>query len=670
LVMFAYIFLVIASLLIIKPVSSSLFLVRFGVEQLPYVFVLVALFAAIAAAIYSRFAKNVRINYLIFNTNIVSIASLIIFWFLLRFSIGGSYLYCAFYIWAAIFGVITSAQFWLLANYIFNAREAKRLFGFIGAGAISGGIFGGYPTNFLAPRANTENLLFFSIGFLLIRLFLLRLIWIKYGRYKHQQIKTSSWRLKKEDTSDNPVKLILNSRHLTYAASLIATGIIAANLADYQFSAIASKAIGDPDRLTAFFGFWMSNLNIASLAVQLLLTRRILKHSGVITSLFFLPLGLLVGAAAVLFAPGFWSAILIKVCGGSFKHSINKSSIELLFLPIPLEIKNRAKSFIDIFLNNLANGIAGIILILLTIVLDLSVSHLSLVIVGLVAVWIFFIIRVKAEYADSFRQAIERRTIDLDQQSLNLQDASVMKSFLKVLDGNNERQILYILNLLEDSESTELVPYLKKLIAHPSNEVKACVLTLAFRFNYIDLSSEAKELIENNDLNVRIKAINYLCKLSKDRQKTFLGFLNHDNYLVNGTVMLNAAYEALENKQLGKRLNLSKFYKEMFEEYKHPDENSEKQRFMMVIGARIIGIINDSEFYPYLHRLIESKYADVQQAAIISAGKTRSNEFIPSLLSHLKIKLLMKSLMITLKTFSDLWDCDMNRRIYTTPISA
>ena len=45
--MFGYIFLVIASLLIIKPVRNSLFLTEIGITKLPYAFILVAVFAAI-----------------------------------------------------------------------------------------------------------------------------------------------------------------------------------------------------------------------------------------------------------------------------------------------------------------------------------------------------------------------------------------------------------------------------------------------------------------------------------------------------------------------------------------------------------------------------------------------------------------------------------------------
>ena len=42
--------------------------------------------------------------------------------------------------------MVTTSQFCSVSQYGFNSREAKRLYGFIGAGAIAGGDFRGYLT--------------------------------------------------------------------------------------------------------------------------------------------------------------------------------------------------------------------------------------------------------------------------------------------------------------------------------------------------------------------------------------------------------------------------------------------------------------------------------------------------------------------------------------------
>ena len=50
-------------------------------------------------------------------------------------------------------------QFWMLANYVYDPRQAKRLFPILGMGATLGGIVGGYITQYTAPLIGTENLL-------------------------------------------------------------------------------------------------------------------------------------------------------------------------------------------------------------------------------------------------------------------------------------------------------------------------------------------------------------------------------------------------------------------------------------------------------------------------------------------------------------------------------
>jgi AAA family ATP:ADP antiporter len=636
--MFVILFLLIACLMIIKPIRNSLFLVKFGVEKLPYVFVLVALFSAAVASLYSRYSRRIRLNNLISITILISIASLLVFWFLLNFRFQGNWIFYAFYIWGAIFGVVVTTQFWLLANHIFNAREAKRLFGFIGAGAISGGIFGGYLTTYLAPVLKTENLIFFCIGFLIICLFLIRMVWSQSERSGHgEKFSRRRW-INRPESADNPVKLILNSRHLLYLAGIIGVSVVVANLVDYQFSAVASAIITDTDRLTAFFGFWVSTLSIIALIIQLFLTRRILKYLGVTASLFFLPVGLLIGAAAILVKPSLWTAILAKVSDGSLKHSINQAGTELLALPLAQEIKNKAKAFIDVFIKNFAEGLGGILLIAMTAGLGFSLPHISLIIIGLIAVWTFLIIRAKQEYIDSFRVAIDKRAINIEQQSLNLQDASIFKNFLKVLDSENERQILYVLSLLEDIKNDDLIPYLEKLITHPSCEIKSLVLKMALLFENLDLTPVAKDLIDQGDHNLRIEAICYLCRQSHDNVSILKDFLHQEDYRVRSAALICVSREWKKNKDFRKEMDLKMLLEEMFTSLRQNGSDNEKNVFVKIDIAKAIGITRNPEFFPSLRILLEDESLDVLQAAIISAGQINALELVPILMTHLTTK--------------------------------
>src|SRR5207249_866487 len=63
------------------------------------------------------------------------------------------------YVWASVAGVLLPAQVWTLANQVMTTREAKRLFGIVSGGAISGWIVGGFVTRAIANRSGTADLL-------------------------------------------------------------------------------------------------------------------------------------------------------------------------------------------------------------------------------------------------------------------------------------------------------------------------------------------------------------------------------------------------------------------------------------------------------------------------------------------------------------------------------
>lgn len=653
LLMFCYIFMIVSSLMILKPVRNSIFLVTLGAEKLPYVFILVALFAALVSYLRTKLDKNRGLHQQILSSLVIFAVSFLAFWLLFRAGYKHSWFLFGFYVWVSMFAVVSSTQFWLLANHIYNARQARRLFGVIGAGAISGAIFGGYLTNILAPRLHTENMIIFCVAFVTVCIGLLLLIWkvatkkSRPGRPLKQNIRIVSGK------DAGPIKLILGSKHLLYLSGLIWTGVCVGNLADYQFNAIASQSITDEDDLTAFFGFWLSNLNILSLAIQLFLTFRVTKNYGVGVSLLFLPVGLLVGTTAVLIQPRIWSAVFIKISDGAFKHSINRAGMELLYLPIPDRVKNKAKSFIDVVIKNLATGFAGVLLVILT-AMHVSVRYVGVANFLLIAFWVLLIIRLKREYVESFRRAVLKRTINLDQQSVRIEDASVFGSMVKVLEGQNVRQILYVLSLLEGIRDNKLVPYLTKLTTHPSDEVKAVALRLARQYDELDLTVSATALATASAQSVRLEAIEYLCERSENKLGTLRGFLDHSDYSVQDTALLCAAREWRNSKEFRDAVDIRTYIEEKHKAVLGERGEEDRVRSFLSNTARAVGIAGDHRLHPYLASMFNvAKYPDVVQAAVEGAGETGDMDFVPLLVQQLKTKNIRRFARESLSRYGD-----------------
>jgi AAA family ATP:ADP antiporter len=639
LLMFAYIFLVICCLLMLKPVRNSLFLEIYSVKDIPYVFMLVAIFAAVVTSVYGRFAQKVRLDLLIKTTLLIILSNLLFFWLLLYFNYQGGWFLFVFYVWVAIFGVITTSQFWVLANYIFDAREAKRLFGFIGAGAISGGILGGYSTR-ISLWIGTENILLICAALLSFCLVILPRVWKR--RAKEHQIEKirQKQQLRHGAASANPFKLLKGSRHLVYLSVIVGIGVVVANLVDYQYIAIAKSIYPDKDELTAFFGFWLSTLSIISLVIQLFLTRRVLETFGVGLSLFFLPLGILIGAVSILLYPVLWAAILIKVSDGSFKQSINKAGLELLVLPIPSQIKPQAKAFIDVFVDSLATGIGGVLLILFTTAWGFAIGQISLVIIPLILAWIVFILAVRKEYINAFRLAIEKRTVDPEELFVNIQDLSLFESALKVLEGDNEKQIFYVLTLLENVKNERFISHFRNLLHHSSEDVRLHVLKIVAEYKTFDLSGDIAPLMEDQNWEVRAEALSYLFQKSFPQEKINLlqKFLHHPDYQTRAAALMSAARGSAESETIRKFFPMKRLIEDTLKSIKQMQGDEKKEQFIRRNIAQAIGEARNPELFSYLHILLNDSASEVLKCAVISAGKTGAREFVPVLIDLLNHK--------------------------------
>ena len=654
--MSSYVFLTIATLLVIKPVRNSLFITTFGVSQLPYAFIAVALVAGVFIHFYSKFAARVRLTTLINNTFLASAVCFFGFWLFFSNALENAAIVYVFYVFGTIWGVVTVSQFWLLANELFDARQARRLFSILGAGSIAGGIFGGYLTNFLAPFTGTNNLLLICIGFLAVCMALLFVI--QKRNLKHAGTRQQAERPKFSETksaAQSTVQIVKNSRHLKYMASLVGVSVIVANLVDYQFSAVAAETIQNEDELTAFFGFWLSTLSICSLGIQFVLTGQILKRYGVGASLLFLPIGILVGSVILLITPALWAATFIKVSDGSFKQSINKAGIELLSIPIPGKIKKQAKAFIDVFVDSLATGLGGVALILLTAILGLSTQQISFFVILLVALWLYLIVQVKSAYVNSFRTAIEKRALDFDKEPLKIQDAVVLEGLLNTLEtSRSEKQIIFILDALQNTNSDRIVPHVERLLEHKSGEILTRCLTILRRMEISGFEEKIKSFLSHPDKEVREEAIRYQCVFSENAPALLNEYLNRQDVRIQTATLMCAAREYAANSNARESIRIVDLVREVFASLENKRFESEEEcSLMKATLADVIGEVNEPELSPYLERLFEDKDANVLAAAIACAGKTRAEQFIDTLLGFLSDKYLRSQAREALANFGE-----------------
>lgn len=445
-----YIFLVITVLLIVKPTVNTLFLSSLGADRLPYGYLMVALVAILSSYFYNYVIK-------IYSFKKIAITTLSTFSLLfmllavaLHFRFLAQWVLYVYYVLIALFAVVVTSQFWILANMVYNACEAKRLFRFIGAGAIAGGIFGGYLTTLVSATFGNKVSILIAALLILCCIPILQQIWkLRLGTLTIYTRKKKAHQEKSPDVT--AFKLIRNSKHLSFLALIIGISIIVAKLVDFQFSDFAHRAIPNSDELASFLGFWFSSFNVAALLIQLFLTNKILGRLGVTSTMLILPLGIALGCLLFLTIPELWVLIIIKGLDGSFKQSINKAAVELSILPIPYSIKNQAKSFIDIVVDSVATGLAGFLLIFVIKGMNLDTKFVTILILLFLFIWLVLIFKLRDAYFESFRSNLQSLLFDDKNSKNKLRKEGTIASARKILQEGTEAEILTILNRLSSN---------------------------------------------------------------------------------------------------------------------------------------------------------------------------------------------------------------------------
>ena len=643
-VMQMYIFLIICTLLVVKPTVNSLFLSEHGARNLPFAFLLVALFAGFVTSFISRTFSKKSLLTVVRGTLFVSIICLGLFGYFLGNHSTGWLLY-AVYVWVAVFAVLTASQFWLLANDVFNTREAKRIFGFIGAGAIAGGIAGGYLATFLVPYIGSSNLLYVGAGLLLLGFPLLSIVKKRFVKVRLRPKPTT-----RQSDSSAAWRLVLENKHLKYLALIVGISVLVAKLVDYQFSAIAAERISDQDRLTGFFGFWFSTFNVLSLLIQLFLTSRLLKKLRLGYSLMLLPGGILIGAILLLFIPELWVAVLLKMSDGCLKQSVNKSAFELLSLPIPNRIKGKTKTFIDVLVDSVATGLSGVLLLLVIRQLELPPEAVSILTIALIALWIFLIRGIEKTYVVSFRKKITRP----DRQDEATLAAEVPS--LKALSAKSTAdKTLAVLRRIGKYKRIDLRDGIQKLLDHRSEFVRAEALRHLgdYEEDNPQLNGRIRRMLFDKSSTVKIEAFLYLLQHAPELRHDLLEeYLQHGDFHVRGAALVGYAKLCGRGEIDPSEYPLTDLTEDLIAERAFLQDKNMRD-FVDIVLAHAIGHGSIEEYYDYLITLFEVAPLAVKRQAIFATGLTKDLRFVPHLLQFLKKPNLRKRAAVALSGYKE-----------------
>jgi ATP:ADP antiporter, AAA family len=346
---------------ITRPTSNSLFLTLFSSKGYPWVWL-------------ATVPLNLGVIYL-YNRFLPKIGPLKILWIFAGLTAGINALagllftklplFIFFqYAWKDIYVLLMLKQLWSMIHSTIPSTRAKYLYGCIyGMGTI-GAVSGSMIPGFLATYLGSEKILYLTIPVYLVLLFSYTMA------FNRSSVNESTFT---KDLTPDPrpreaLSLIRRSPTLIAVLLLVVFMQVSVGLMEYQFNAHLELNILEKDLRTAYCGKLGGLVNIISLAFQFIGGFLMIRMMGLRGSHFLVPILLCSSALSAMALPTFAilsaSYVFLKAVDFSLFGVIR----EMLYVPLQLDAKFRAKAIIDVFAYRTSKALVSLGLLFLQIV--------------------------------------------------------------------------------------------------------------------------------------------------------------------------------------------------------------------------------------------------------------------------------------------------------------
>jgi ATP:ADP antiporter, AAA family len=518
-----YFFLITFTFYIIKPVKESALISFLSPAWWPYADLATALLIGFVVALNARLLDRVPRRTYLTASLLFFMASTLVFWYVfdvhqasavmtpvidpsgIAFVIWAQvvipkawhYIVIAFAFWADVFIAMSVTQFWISVNDIFDAHQAKRLVGLFVTGGLLGGIAGsGVAALVTFARVRPpEDLLLVAPVLLALAAVTVNLV---YAGQQRVDAAAGDGRIGAPARAGilESFRAVRGSRYLLLLAGTLASAMVAGSLINYQFKQVLKYAFEGAAERTGFIAVLFMIILIVSTLFHLAATGRVLKTYGIRWAIVIAPAALFAGSLAVFAVPAGlllgWAAV---VRGGDklFDNTLSQSVRELLYIPVPSEIKYKGKIFIDMFVSKFATGLGAALFWAFYAIRQFAyrddgtlagalpvVRETGLLTLAFLGLWLVMTRLVYREYPSILKKDIRRKWTSGDEAVAEHIDVDLTLQIFNTIQSQERSSTLYYMNLFNLVRHRNLTPELRELLGIKKDEAKARAMDALF----------------------------------------------------------------------------------------------------------------------------------------------------------------------------------------------
>lgn len=342
LVAFVFIFLLMASYMIAKPVRDAL-ASEFTDTEVAALWTKTFFTSLVAVFFYNLLSAKISVNKLVPGVFIFFAITFLLTAAALRSGYNEILIGKIFYVWVSVFSLFHISVFWSLMSQLYTKEQSKRVFAFINTGASVGAIAGPFLVIFFLKDLPLETILFITSGVLIAVVPLIIIL----NRIIAQSPDRP--RIVASKLSGNPFsgikEFITHPRLIGIALFIFIFVSISTFFYMAQKNILADYPSAERKEILSKLDLYINGLTIF---LGLFATNRIATKLGISSALSIVPV--IVAISLVVFAttPTVAMFLVLQVLRKAGNYSITRPSREILFTGVDQEARFKTKPFIDV----------------------------------------------------------------------------------------------------------------------------------------------------------------------------------------------------------------------------------------------------------------------------------------------------------------------------------
>ncbi len=491
--------------------ADGLFFVRFGVANLPYMYLILGavtfgVMLAYTAAL-GRFDKRALFAQLFL------LCAILLALERAALALNFNFLYPLLWLTINAISVILGTLVWSVATETCDTRQAKRLFSLFTALGILGGVVGNFLTGPLAQLIGTENLVLLYAALLVASLALTRATATRF--FKPAAPAVASTNLVAEiRVGLDFVRASPLLQFIAYASVLFSILFFSIS---FPFNKAVSAAYPNEADVAGFLGTFSAANTIVTFFVSLFIANRLYNRIGIVNAVLILPLTYLAGF--ILFAAHFslFTAILARSAQMLVMGGIAGSAWSTFFNVVPPEKRAQVQSFDSGVTAQIGIAVSGALLLLG----DRVFSTTPVFMIGMVATLVtgYLVYRMKSAYGDALVAALRAGYVDVFTatrrgfQHLGA-DASALETALAGLHDAKPSVRRVSAEILSRLRNPRAIEPLTRALADSDHDVRYAALAALVQLDARDAADAIAARLRDDAASVRAAAIDALARLA------------------------------------------------------------------------------------------------------------------------------------------------------------